>query len=545
MWSKIWNAIRSVIEKMIGVKSVEQALHIQPVMSNKMEKAIELWDDMYRDEAPWLHEPTNANPNKIASLGIASFIASEKARTATIEMKSVITEPNSIATDADRNVKETDIPTNRAEYLNKQYQLHLIPHIRRQLEYGIAKGGLVIKPYVYDNTELQFIFCQADEFFPISFDTTGKMTEAVFTEKFTDKNNVYTRLEYHKLDLANKKVTIVNKAFRTIYRDTTAKDNELGTEIDLTSVEQWKDIQPVVEIQNVNRLLFAYFKMPESNTIDPTSPLGVSGFSRAVSLIKEADLQYSRMLWEYEGGEMAIDVDRDALKIVERTINGKKELVEEPNKLQSRLFRKIDLGTEQTYDVFAPNLRDSNYINGLNNILMRIEDVCGISRGTMSDITRSEAKTATEMLILRQRSYATNNDIQKALQKALDDTIYVMDIYSTLYNLAPMGEYNVSYEWDDSLISSPEEELQRRMMLRQSGIESRLNLRMWYYGETEEQAMLQLARVDQEQLQQAQLQALSTGLLQQATGGGQDTKGNSDNKTGQQEDQNKNNKDVE
>ena len=91
MWSKIWNAIRSVIEKMIGVKSVEQALHIQPVMSNKMEKAIELWDDMYRDEAPWLHEPTNANPNKIASLGIASFIASEKARTATIEMKSVIT----------------------------------------------------------------------------------------------------------------------------------------------------------------------------------------------------------------------------------------------------------------------------------------------------------------------------------------------------------------------------------------------------------------------------------------------------------------------
>ena len=42
MWSKIWNAIRSVIEKMIGVKSVEQALHIQPVMSNKMEKAIKL-----------------------------------------------------------------------------------------------------------------------------------------------------------------------------------------------------------------------------------------------------------------------------------------------------------------------------------------------------------------------------------------------------------------------------------------------------------------------------------------------------------------------
>lgn len=516
MWAKIWNAIRSIVERMIGVKSVEQALHIQPVMSNKMEKAIELWDDMYRDEAPWLHEPTNGDPTKIVSLGLASFIASEKARTATIEMRSVITEPNSIAKNSDTDMHDTDAVSTRAEYLNKQYQLHLIPHIRRQLEYGIAKGGLVIKPYIYDNDQIQFIFCQADEFFPISFDTTGKMTEAAFTEKLCSKNTVFTRVEYHKLDLENKKVTIINKAFKTLYKDTTAKDNELGTEIDLTDVEQWKDIQPVVEIQNVNRLLFAYFKMPESNTIDTTSPLGVSGFSRAVSLIREADLQYSRMLWEYEGGEMAVDVDRDSLKTVERTINGKKELVEEPNKLQARLFRKVDLGTEQTYNVFAPNLRDGNYANGLNNILMRIEDVCGISRGTMSDITRSEAKTATEMLILRQRSYAENADIQKALQRALSDVIYVMDIYATLYNLAPRGEYTVSYEWDDSLISSPEEELQRRMMLRQQGIESRVNLRMWYYGETEEQAILQLAKIDQEQLQQAQLQAIATGLVQQA-----------------------------
>lgn len=57
--------------------------------------------------------------------------------------------------------------------------------------------------------------------------------------------------------------------------------------------------------------------MPEANTIEAHSPLGVSGYSRAVKLIKEADLQYSRMLWEFQGGELAIDIDRDALNTVE------------------------------------------------------------------------------------------------------------------------------------------------------------------------------------------------------------------------------------
>lgn len=500
---------------MTGVKSIEQALHLLPIMSDKMEEAIDTWSKMYKNESPWLHEPTTGDPIKIVSLGLASSIASEKARTATIEMKTAITEPNRPVTENDTHVDRNATPVNRAEYLNKQYQLNLIPNIRRQLEYGIAKGGLVIKPYIYNGTELCFCFCQADEFYPISFDSNGKMTEAAFTEKIVSKNIAYTRLEYHKLDQYSNTVTVINKAYKQI--NTNSNPSDLGTEIELNTVEQWATIQPEVTINNVDRLLFAYFRMPEANTIDSTSPLGVSAYSRAVSLIREADLQYSRLIWEYEGGQLAVDVDQDALKTVERTVNGKVERVEAPNILQGRLFRKVDLNSEDTYNVFSPALRDVSYVNGLNNILMRIEDVVGLSRGTFSDITRSEAKTATEMLIMRQRSYAANSDIQKALQSALEDTIYVMNVYATLYELAPEGQYNVSYEWDDSLINSPEEELQCRLTLAQAGIESKINIRMWYYGETQEQAMAQLEKIDAEALQQAQISAIATGLVQQAS----------------------------
>ena len=129
---------------------------------------------------------------------------------------------------------------------------------------------------------------------------------------------------------------------------------------------------------------------------------------------------------------------------------------------------------------------------------MRIEDCCGLSRGTLAEVVSQEAKTATELKIQKQRSYATNADIQTALQDALEDVVYVMDVYCTLYDITPPGKYEVSYEWDDSIIMDTESELAKRITLMQNGLASKLETRMWYFGETENQARAALQRVDDE-----------------------------------------------
>lgn len=522
---------------MIGVNTIQKTLHIEPIISSKMANAIELWSLMYEDNSPWLQEPTLADPVKVTSLGLPAFIASEKARMATIEMKSEITTPTESVTEAnpnyepptvdeDGNLQISNEPelitkevilgdTARAEFLNTQYT-KVKNKIRNQLEYGIAKGGLVIKPYIVisdiatdgENTDtennirqdvdIEFDYIHADNFFPIAFDGSGKITEAAFVQVKTDKSTVYTRLEYHKLQ--NNMVTVTNLAFKKENRtqpSTTDFDSDLGEQINLTEVPEWADLQPVTQIGNVDRLLFAYFKMPEANTIEAHSPLGVSGYSRAVKLIKEADLQYSRMLWEFQGGELAIDIDRDALNTVE---DEEKNTYEIPNMLQARLMRKVDLGNSETYQVFNPPYRDASLINGLNNILMRIEDVCALSRGTLSDVA-AEARTATELKILKQRSYSANAEIQKALEDALKDLVYVMDIYCTLYEVTAPGEYDISFEWDDSILVDVETELNKRITLMQNGLASKLETRMWYFGETERQAREALNNVSQENKQ--------------------------------------------
>lgn len=543
---------------MVGPKSIEQVYHLTPIISNEMMDAINLWGDMYTDKSPWLHEGVNGDPITIVSMGLAPLIASEMARTAVLEMKVEITAPTQEVeetVDISPNMKELDKITgvnsekvkkdvpigtpDRAEYLDKQFD-KVRRAIRRQLEYGIAKGGLVIKPYVVfpPNSEktatttkntvksgvqssnigntnaekksvtededikkpkIEFDYVQADEFYPMAFDGSDKLTEAAFAQRKQDKNVTYTRIEYHKLE--GDHVVIENRVFRSTNNgNQNYFDTDLGEEVSLKAVPEWSGLERHTIITGVDRLLFAYFRMPEANTIDPHSPLGVSGFSRAVQLIKQADMQFSRMLWEFEGGELAVDVDRLAFKEMEDS-QGNEHTVRPV--LQERLFRKIDLNKDETYNVFAPPLRDASLINGLNAILMRIEDVTGLSRGTISDAS-AEARTATELKILRQRSYSSNAELQKSLETALKDVIYIMNVYCDLYEITPEGEYNASFEWDDSILVDIEAELGKRITLMQNGLSSKLENRMWYFGETEEQARDALMKIDKESLQAIQ-----------------------------------------
>lgn len=532
IWSTIAYKIKEVLSKMFGARTIEQTLHVTPTISAQMENAIQTWADLYKGQAPWLREPDFSNPTRIVSLGLPAMIASEKARTALIELESEITTPTEEVEVANPNYQEPQpdefgniVPslesatiikerpktsTARAKYLNEQYK-KLKKKLRTQIEYGIAKGGLVIKPYVVVNKSseeadavqtyaIEWDFCQADAFYPIAFNSSGDITEAAFLQTVARKDIIYRRLEYHKWE--NNTVTIINKAYKST-NAATLQDNmgvDLGQEVPLTEVSEWKDLEPEAKIKNVSKPLFGYFRMPEANTIDTSSPLGVSGYSRAVNLIKDADMQYSRLLWEYEGGELAIDIDRNALDF-EDSAQGSHSVM---NQLQQRLYRKVDISsTGDTYQPFAPSLRDTNYIQGLNNILMRIEDVCALSRGTLSDAA-AEARTATELKILKQRTYQANVDIQQAIQDAVEAALYAANTYCTLYKITPEGEYDVSFEWDDSLIVDVDTELNKRLALMQQGLASKIETRMWYFGETKRQAEDALKEIQAEAQQAAE-----------------------------------------
>ena len=475
------NWLKGVFRKMVSPSTIQEVLKVAPAISPDMQEAIELWESMYSGRSPWLDENTK-------SLGLATMIASEKARMATLEM----------------DIKVTG-DSERAKYLEKPF-MELVHNIRKELEYGIALGSFVVKPYVTKGVDGKYVikttFANATNFYPISFSAEGTITEAAFIDRVVTAEYIYSKVERHKLE--NNVLTVENYAFRKEANNYSyVNDTQLGNRVPLTSVPEWAELTQHVEIENVDTMLFAYFKMPQANNIDMNSPLGVSGFSRAVKLIEDADKQYSNLLWEFEGGQMAIDVDRTAFDI--KNIDGK-EVYTLP-KLQDRLYRRtLDLGNDAAYNIFAPSLRDKSLLNGLNSILVQIENVTDLSRGTLSNVNYTEARTATELKILKQRSYSANADVQKELEGTLRCSLNVMDKLCDLYEIVPKGAYEVSYCWDDSIIIDKDAERQIDLIDVEKGLMSKKQYRMKWYGETETQAEDALKEVDEERKADIELQ---------------------------------------
>ena len=153
-------------------------------------------------------------------------------------------------------------------------------------------------------------------------------------------------------------VTIKNIAFKA------NSTSDIGREISLTEFEPWASLKPEAAIIKVKAPLYGYYRFPQANNIDPTSPLGVSCYARAVDLIKQADTLWSDLLWEFESGKRAIFADVLAF---DRDDEGRPIL---PDK---RLYRALNnssqsIGEDGFFHEFSPEFREASILSGLDAI---------------------------------------------------------------------------------------------------------------------------------------------------------------------------------
>lgn len=412
-----------------------------PALEDMGDNNSRLWQAMYRDEYIY------SSP-EIHHLSLPAAIATEIARAAVIEFKSEMADASA------------DLARDYAGLLDD------LPGITEQ---ACAFGGVMLKPYALSNKVV--VDCVApDLFVPLGVTSDGKINHVIFIDRadaLDDKGRrvFYTRLEEHDYSSPERYV-IRNEAYRSDTR------NSLGDPCALDLVAAWSSMAEEITLTGLDQPLYAYLKYPQANNLDPTSPLGMSCFCRAIALIQDADEQYSRILWEYTGSELAIDADITALKAGNKMpVHGE------------RLFRDLGLDAQDGfYKVFSPAIRDESLFRGLNQILRRIEFNCGLSYGLISDVTDT-AKTATEMKIAKQRFYTTVSALQGALREVLEATVYGMAIL-----LGERPPEDISFDFDDSILTDSSEE--QRIMIAEvaAGLLRPEEYLMRRYGVTEDQA---------------------------------------------------------
>ena len=440
-------------------------------ITDEMAIAIDRWVALY-------YSKTDVLANNKLSMGLPASIAREMATLVTLEAQVNV---GNAASAQDEEGEPVLNP--RAEFI-KETLKQVLDQLPVQTEYACAFGGVAFRPYI-DGDAIAIDCINADNFYPTSFNKRGEITGAVFIEKKKQEKDCYFRMEEHRMG-DNGTYLITNRAYKAM-GNTNSANGGIGTPCPLTEVDEWRDISPEVELTGIYSPLFSYFRIPHGNVIDVDSPLGVSVYAEPdnAGILDEVDKQLQRLSWEYDGGQMAIDANVTAFKTDDE---GHPILPEG----RERLYRVNNLIDDEgsgrgKFDIFAPALRDSSYAQGLNRLLMRVEDMTGLARGTFSDANES-VRTATELKISKQRTYATVTGIQKSLQDAIDKLAEAINIEATLYNLAPEGEYTITYAWDDSIVvdASAEREIDRADVL--DGIMEAWEYRVKWYGETPAQA---------------------------------------------------------
>lgn len=388
---------------------VEKAFGINLVRSSKMENALKNWDAISTGKPPWLNREDD-----IITINMAKHIADFRTKLIVLDIGIAIS---------------GDGP--RAEAL-QQVCDRLISKIPEHVSDAARMGGMAIK---WNGKTWDFVLPQN---FGITKVDDHEIVGAIFAEHITHGYAHYTRLEYHRFE--DDRYIVTNKAFRN--RSTGEGNYTLGMEIPLTDVEEWADMQEEVYIEKLEHPLFAYFRIPGANIIDDTSPLGVSVFANALEELRAVDIGFSRKGTEVEDSKHMTFVGQQLMKYATN------HSIKLPRFVKG-LGTGMEDGTTSAIHEHTPTMLTEDRIKDLNFNLSMAGVKSGFSEGVFVLDGQTGMVTATQVEADDRDTIQTIKNDRDALKNAIERALYGADAIMTLMNLAPIGTYEVDFNFGD------------------------------------------------------------------------------------------------
>jgi len=432
---------------------------------------------IYGNNPPWLYEQRE----KLKGSGIGALVAAEVARLITVEAKiQVLNEPE----------------------IDGIIQKYLLPKLREETEKAWALGGEVFKPYFRDavmliddrgqvvsiDEELKIEFKYPTEFRINGVDGSGSIYDICFytTIKEEKGSHFLTLEERQYYDEVSHTLQISNRVFRSLNAPNVYTWDNLGKEeVPLTEVPLWSKVLPRYLFTSVKGTLVGYFRPAMANNSDFSSPYGLSPLVRAMPALRRVDEIYNVIDWEIEATKTRLYVDELAVTRYEED-HGEgyaSGFVRSEPKLPKAILRLVGNESKRYFETFSPSIRDQGYLNILNAYLRQVEDIVGLSRGTLSEAERDvRSRTATEIAFSKQRTFVMVVDNQKALQQAIQQLVEAMFVWLYPSRVASETDTKVSFMFDDSIVANPQDQLGSLLLLHQAGLIHGIKILMTYFN---------------------------------------------------------------
>ena len=477
-----FSRIRNWFMKRFDTNRIEREFNVRITAPMDMTELVEEWLKVYQGTPSWVGDDKE---QVLHTLNVASTMCRDLANKA---------------------VSEIEISDNSRE--NEPFRQfvddELTQQIRDQLEFGLASGAFVCRPY-YDAemNRITLSWYTADRFIPVDF--SGKRcVSGIFIDQDVVSDGVsqtvYTKLELQKWNYGKEgvggSVDITVKLFKSNGVET------LGSEVELSTYAKWASIPPSTHIDDLEAPMFVYAPMPFTNNKAINEKFGVSLYKDGMSQLEQIDRAWDDLNWELQSSQNKVFLDEQMIETV-RTSSG--EIVPRLDSKEKRLYKVMDANgaVNKFMDVYSPAIRQADITATLKTNLALLCTACGLDSGAYVYDEQAQAVTATEIRTKNQKTYQTICAVQKwtvmPAIRAIVKAVYEMQL---LYEIQNFGDIDLNVAFGDSILVDVETDKQNAQRETTLGLRSKLNYMMEYRGLSEEDAKKELAVISSEQPEQ-------------------------------------------
>ncbi len=407
-------------------KEAQDKFGVETIESDVMKAAINDWVNIYQGKPDWTLPDDRGNVD-IESFNFAKKLCNETARLTTLALG--ITVEGSA----------------RADWINGFMESYISRMKNEECEKACAFGYIILKP---NGKGIDYVM-------PWDFCPThamdGKVDGGIFFDHHHDPGDkwYYTRLEWQRFEGVSEDVRIFRITNKT-YRATGT--NGIGQECNIKETV-WANLQEDIAYENIEQPLFSIFKMPIANNIDLQSPLGVSIFSNAFKELEGLDIAWTRLDDETYDSQHITFLGDSLIEEPGKPVRKRRSSGGIVDKIGRALPRRVRIlpgsTTGDEYHEETPSLQMSERIVGINHRLDLVGTKCGYSSGYFVLNGRGEYVNVKQVEASDRETIETIKQMRDSLQTATDDLIYALDKYADIYNLAPVGVYDVNYDFMD------------------------------------------------------------------------------------------------
>jgi len=379
------------------------------------------------------------------------------------------------------------------------------------LEKSFALGGGALKEWVevpkdengndLGEGKVRIGYTMASQFVPTAWDNS-KVTSGIFVSREARDGYYYTVVEWHHWDGTTYRIT--NDLYRQPIKGSEPQ-NILGWWYPLDKV--YPLLSPDTTIEDVHQAFFQYVRPFGANYADDNSPLGMSIYAPALNTLHGLDIMFDSLQREFVLGKKRIIAPARSMK-VSAGVNGSRP---------DRYFDADDevweaLATDNPEDLKiydnSVDLRVEPHITGINGDLSILCAQIGFDPGTLSFDATKGLKTATEVISENSKTFGTVKAHENLLKDALVDMVHAIFDLAARYGLTWEGKtveslisggYDVSVQFDDSIIEDKNAEINRGVSLVGAGLLSKKKFMTDLLGYTPEDADSELKQISEEQ----------------------------------------------